>query len=1059
MNKIQLLKRLFVLAVMVLWGGVSLFAQSSITITGTITDGKAPLIGVTVMVKGTQTGAASDAKGAYKINVPNAKSTLVISYIGYATQEIVVGNQKVINVALSEDTNVLDELVVVGYGVQKKSHLTGAVAKIDGSSLIDMPVSDVTQALQGKITGLNINNTTSEVGVAPEIRVRGIGSISANSSPLVVVDGYPVPDGLSMVNSADIQSIEVLKDAASSAIYGSRAANGVIMITTKSGSVGKPKYAVKFYSGLKYAYQLHDLINSQEYLDLMTWQQSVGSTNVPSGQIRAAAWLEDNLGYTNWQKQGLHDLANITNVQVTVSGGKKDLKYFTSASYTDDEGIMLQNASQKVNFRTKMDAQLGKFVDFGINISGTYIKGTRPVNNFIDFYRTPSFLPLYHTERSLGILGLNRPIGSYAHGMDFNNVMTPTGPISESDPFGNPTFEKSSPFSSNNYNPRSIMDNTQRGSESFQSVGNMYLNINITKDLIFRTSNGYNVKFAPSYSYKNKNATKDGEASIATYNSALYVDLLTENTLTYLKKINKHDFNILAGYTLEKTRNDRVALEGTGFPTDNIKTLNAATVFNLASSGNGNNKGTGTFQDPDKVLESFLARATYSYADKYLFSASLRLDRSSLFDAAGRNAWFPSVSVGWRISEEPFMKPISWISTLKLRGSYGVTGNNDISYNAALNTMTGANYPLGSGNGVLVPGSAIGGSTLSNRNITWEQTDEFNLGLDAGFLDNSLNVSLETYYSTTRALLFKQPAQSFTGFTSYWNNIGKVRNMGIELTIDSYNFRRKDFTWSTSANIAMNRNRFLEVGGEAQIVKLGERNENYLARVGSSVIQYYGFKTIGIWNSAEEIAANPHFLTGVDAPGGIRVMDVDKNGYIDDNDRTTLGTPYPFCTWGITNTFRYKNFDLSFLIQGVQGVTVLNGDGYYNESHKWNKNYINDRWVSPEQPGDGKTPYAKTGVDIMLTDYLLENASYLALRNATIGYSFSDKIVKKLHISGLRIYASGNNLLYLWSNDYKGINPESRMTTGDYADPLIAGYQRGGFPMTSTITFGIDINF
>ncbi len=1046
------LSRSLLLLAALLFGTVAAYAQK-ITIRGVVSDEQGPLIGVSVVVKNPPpaTGTATGIDGSYSLSVPSEEAVLEFSYVGYKKVEIKVGKQTLINVKMEPEAAALDEVVVVGYGVQKKSHLTGSIAKIDGSVLADRPVSDVTTALQGQIPGLTINNTTSEVGVTPSIRVRGTGSISADSAPLVIIDGYPVPDGLSTLNPSDIQSIEVLKDAASAAIYGSRAANGVIMITTKSGVSEKPRYSVKLYQGVKWAYQLHDLLTATEYLQ---WQEKEAAWGGPAvkAQDKLAAWIEQNIGSTDWQREGLRDVASVTNAQFSVQGGKRDIRYYSSAAWTRDQGIMLQNEVQKVTFRTKVDADLSKSVTFGVNVSANYQKASRPRNNFIDFYRTPSFLPVYHNAWTTALTGYT----GFARGSHFNKLY---GPIGDPDEYGNPTYNTTevSPFNSANNNPRSVMANTTRWNENFQGMANIYLTVDICKGLTFKTSNGVNVRYRPSYSYANKNATKDGTASEATFTSSLYVDLLSENTLNYNRTFGRHELDVLAGYTAESTRVQNVALTGTGFPTDNIHTLNAATIFELASENNGNGSGTGTFRYPNEVLESYLGRVSYSYDGRYLLSASLRLDRSSLFSSGNRNAWFPSVSVGWRISEEQFMKEQRVFSNLKLRASYGVTGNNSIDYVAALEVLNPANYPTGSGNGTLIPGAANTSSTLANSNITWEQTDEWNFGLDAGFLDNRIALTFDGYYSVTRALLFEQPTQSFTGFQSYWNNIGKVRNAGVEIQLDTHQFNRKNFEWSTTVNFSLTRNKLLEIGGESQVITKGERSESYIARVGEPLIQYYGFKSIGVWNTLEEINANPHFAA--DVPGGLRLWDADGNGELNDNDRMALGDPYPDFTWGMTNNFRIGNFDVSFLLQGVQGVTVLNGDINYNESHKYNRAYMEDRWVSPTHPGDGKTPYAKNGYDIMLTDLGLQDASYLCLRDLTVGYTLPKKAATKLGLRGLRFYVTGTNLLYLWSDEYKGINPESRSTTNQYASPLIDGYQRGGFPLTSTFTFGIDLNF
>ncbi len=1029
------------------------FAQNGISVQGVVSDDVGPMQGVTVVVKGDQTAwAITDLDGKYSLTVPSKTSVLTFSFLGYEDKEIEVGNKTTINVRMVSAVTALDDVVVVGYGVQKKSHLTGAVAKLDGDVLADRPVSDIATALQGQIPGLYINNNTSEVGVSPDIQVRGSASISAGSSPLVIIDGFPVPDGLSTLNPSDISSIEVLKDAASAAIYGSRAANGVIMVTTKSGASSKPQYNLKVTQGFKYAYELHDLYSYTEYYNLLKQEEAWGGGDV-SQQIISGAWLEENIGSTDWQQQALRDFANSTNVQFSLQGGNDKIRHFTSASYINDQGVMKQNKVEKLTFRSKITADLSKYVEFGTNVSANYSITHRPKNNFTDFYRTPSFLPVMHNAWSTALTGYT----GFAHGHNFYNIVAPTGEV---DDYGNPIFtDPQKPFSTSNQNPLSVMHNTFRSSENFQGLANMYLRVKLAKGLYLKTSNGANFRYRPDYYYGNADAVRTGAQSEATFNSMLYVDLLSENTLTYNRTFGKHEIDGLLGFTAQSTRVEHVALHAQGFATDDIHTLNAGTIFNLASDGdtNGLGDGTGTFRFPDVILESYLSRFAYNYAGKYLLSASIRLDRSSLFSEGNRNAWFPSVSLGWRISEEGFMKTQDLVSNLKLRASYGVTGNNDIDYYAALEVLTSANYPLGSGNGDLIQGAANASETLANNDITWEQTDEYNFGLDLGLWNNRLSLTADVFNSTTRSLLFAQATQSFTGFTSYWNNIGRVRNVGAEFQLNGYQFQNTNFTWSTNFNLSLYRNKILDLGGEYELKASGERNEIYVARVGEPLNQFFGFKTDGVWNSLEEIEANPH--TSSDVPGSLRIVDTNKDGKITDADRVALGDPNPTFTWGMTNNFKVYDFDISILFQGVEGATVLNGDIYYNETHKYNKAYMDGRWVSESHPGDGQTPYMKTGYDLMLTDQPLQDASYLCLRDLTVGYTLPKQYARKVGLQSLRLYATGSNLWYWWRDDYKGINPEARYTSGYYNTPLISGYQRGAFPLTSSIVFGIDLNF
>lgn len=1008
------------------------YAQS-ITVTGTVSDAQGEIPGVNIKVKGSTTGTISDFSGQFSINVPSPQSVLVISYIGYVTQEITVGDQKTLNITMVEDAKVIDEVVVVGYGVQKKSHLTGSVSKLSTDNLTDIPVTQVDQVLQGKIAGVNIQNSTSEAGEAPQIRVRGMGSISADSSPLVVIDGYPIPDGLSTLDMADVESIEVLKDAASAAIYGSRAANGVILVTTKQGDFNKPKYNVKASSGFKWAYKLHPVMTSKEYLEMINYENPLRGVTTSLNE-EAYGYIDNE---TNWQKEGLEDSPMIHKVQLSVSGGKKEVTYYLSGNLTQEDGIMIDSKYTRLNLRSRINAKLSDKVDISLNIAPSYSKKQTPATNFIDFYRTPSFLPVRHTESTSALTG--RPVGSYAHGRDFNNIV-----FTRED---GTTFT-GSPFQTSNNNPRSLMDNEKRFVKEYNLQANSAINIKLLDNLIFTSSNGFFIKYRQNNEYRNYEAKKAGESAQATYKNRLYIDLLSENMLNYTLKKGKHDYAALLAYTAQTTTEETAGIVGLGFPTDFIHTLNAATSIDLT--------GTNTFKFRTAMM-SFLARVNYGYADKYLLSASIRTDGSSMFAEGHQWGWFPSVSVGWRVSEEAFMKDIDWVSALKLRASFGVTGNNKIPANSYYDLLYPSNYSLGNGNGSLISGLAKNSATKGNRGITWEQTYEYNAAVDFGILDNRINLTLEGYYSITKKLLFKQSVLSFIGHSDYWNNIGRIRNKGIEVEINTHNIKTKNFEWNTSLNMASNSNKLLELSGEERMISYGERSEGYLAKVGGPSIAFFGYKTNGVWLNQEEIDNNPH-LNG-DVPGGLRVVDINGDKVINDKDRTVIGDPFPDLTWGMTNTFKWKNFDLYVMIQGVQGIDVFNGDGYYNETKRFNRNYVKNRWISPESPGDGKTPYFTNGVSWQLTDYMIEDGSYVALRDVVLGYKFDKKLMKKIGANSLRVYASGQNLLYLWSKNYRGVNPEARMTSGNYSSPLVSGYQRGGFPLQSSVTFGFELNF
>lgn len=1032
-SKSNCLKRLhlFVFSIFYL---MQLASAQDLVVTGKVTDqNNESLIGAAITIKGTSTGTITDFDGNYSLKV-SSSDVLIFSYIGFTPQEVQVKGRQVINVTLGEDVTALDEVVVVGYGVQKKSHLTGSVTKVETDGLVDIPSPRIDQVLQGKIAGVQITNTTSEAGVAPQIRVRGMGSISASSNPLVVVDGFPIADGLAFVDMNDVESIEVLKDAASSAIYGSRGANGVILITTKKGDSAKPKYSFKSSWGFKDAYKLHPIMTAGEYINMRESDLALNGKQLSANE-EAWRYIDNN---TDWQQEGLQP-AFIQNYQLSVSGGNSKVKYYVSANYSDTDGIMKNSTYQKMGVRSNIDAELNNRVTVGININPSYSKRERPSVNYIDFLRSPSWLPFRHTEVTSAITG--KEVGSYAHASDFNNAT-----FTRED---GTTFV-ASPWSTTGRNPRSILENYRRFQSDYRMQSSAYINIKIADGLSFKSTNGIYLSYSAKDEYMNKDTKKEGNTNEGVYGNTLFSDLLSENVFNYNKTFGKHDISALLGFTAEKTTTSTAGIVGTDFPTDYIHTLNAATSITLGPDE------TYTFKEEDALM-SVLGRVNYSYADKYLISISARTDGSSKFAKGKRWGWFPSASIGWRISEEPFLKKYKWLSSLKLRASWGLTGNNDIANYAYMNKLSSANYSFGEGNGTVNAGLANTSGVIANRDITWEQSSEYNYGFDLSVLDNRINLTAEYYYSETVNMLFEQAALGITGFKQFWNNIGKVRNKGFEFELRTHNIKTKGFDWISSFNISLNNNRLLDLGGETRQINHGERNESYLAEVGSPSIQYYGFKTIGVWNTQEEIDANPHHAD--DAPGGLRVLDAHEDGVINDYDRVPLGDPFPDFTWGFNNSFKFFNFDLNIMMQGSHGGKVFNGDGYYNEIKKYHKKFVENHWINAENPGDGKTPYQNNGIKWELTDYLLEDASYWSIKDIVIGYKFPKKIIKKLNLNSLRLYASVSNAYVHFAKDYHGVNPEARHTSGDYSSPLIEGYQRGAWPMERSYNFGIDINF
>lgn len=1040
------LKTLLAFFVILLFN-ITLFAQESFTLTGTVIDAndQYPIPGASVLVTNSSKGVVTDFDGNYSIIVQKG-DVVQFSFIGYVTQSVTITDQKKLDVVLSEDTKILDEVVVIGYGTQRKSHLTGSIASLNTSGLEDLSGARTDQLLQGRVAGVQIQNTTSEVGIAPNITVRGNGSISANGQPLVIVDGFPISDGLGMVDVADIESMEVLKDAASAAIYGSRAANGVIIITTKSGKQDQPRYNVRASYGIKDYYELHPVMNKNEFIDMKVNEANLSGTEL-SDMYFAMSVLD--AGNTDWQKEALR-AASIFNAQFNVSGGTKGMKYYLSSSYLGDEGIMLQNKYDKMNLRAKIDVDLSPKIKIGVSMSPSYTKKASPTNPFTDFVRIPSFLPVYHNAYTSELTG--QPIGSYSHGYHYSNK-TYTGIDPQTG------LERTvigvSPYSTSNNNPLSIMDNESRSQHDYRMQSSLYLNMKLAKGLEFRTSNGFNVVYKDDNTYKKINSKTASSPSNALYQNSLFTDLLSENTLTYGLKTGAHSLDALLGFSIQHRRTRLAGIYGNNFPTDYIHTLNAAGSI---LQYDGDNQVTGTWENEEGLMSLF-SRLAYSYSDKYLLSASFRGDGSSKFGKESRWGYFPSISLGWRISEEDFFKNnVTWVDQLKLRASYGVTGTDDIPNYANTNMLSSNGYVLGNGNGSIVSGISNMSNVIGNPLLQWEQTNEFNYGVDFTAFNGIVNLGVDYYYSITKSLLYQRSVNSILGFTEAWSNEGKVRNKGLEIALTTHNFNSRNLRWSTSFNYSMNRNKVLDLGGENEQITTGERGEMYITKVGDPLVQFYGYKTQGVWISKEEIENNPS--NSSDAAGGLRAVNVNGDNVIDANDYTIIGNPLPDFIWGITNNITYKNFDISFLMQGVVGAEIVNGDIYYAETVRYNKNYNTNRWINADNPGDGKTPFERNGITQVQTDYAVEDASYFALRDLTVGYTLPKSITSKIKISNARFHLSGQNLLYLWSSDYRGINPEARKTSGsNYGSPLVDGYQRGAFPVQRVFSAGIDITF
>jgi TonB-dependent starch-binding outer membrane protein SusC len=1086
------MKKIKCLLMLLLITSSAVIAQNK-EITGKVIDqstGK-PISGATVLANNTKSGAKTNNDGSYSISVKKNSSTLIFSSVGFATQSVSIDDKSTIDVALTTQAKIEDDVVVIGYGTQKKLSVTGAVSKYKNEKLDQSPVSRLDQALQGKIAGVQVQNISSEAGSDPKVQIRGISSISASQTPLVVIDGLITNDGLSFVNMSDVESVEVLKDAASAAIYGSRGANGVIIVTTKSGKAQKTKYAVKMSWGVKNPIRKYPILSTTEYTNLLyseaalrfadstaytqgfttaqmtTFRNSKG--NLITNPEKASYILENDFFKgvaTEWQDAALR-AGNVKNIDLSVSGGTRDFKYYLSGAYQNDQGMILNSEYERFNIRTKFDAQLSPKLKVTININPSIINRERPSAPFTDFARVASYLPLTLDERTVALIktlpgNSNVLVGDFGQPRIFNDLAF-SGVLPDESLFSNTLGSTLALSASANNSPYAVLKTRKITTADYRLSASADVSYMFNKNLTFKTTLVSYVNYTDGLDFAKKNSNRQGDVSKGIYTKRLYTNLLNENTLNFTKQVGDHNIGAFAGVTFEKRRTNFDQVTGLNYLKEDVTTLNTALSIEQSAGGIPSTFNN-TLADG---LISYLGRATYSYKNKYLFLASLRSDKSGAAFAPGRKVgYFPAVSVGWVASKENFLQNTKWLNNLKLRASYGALGNNNIEPFRWLDLLNTSNYILGSGTGNSTLGVTPSSTILFNPLITWERTFQTNVGLDLSIMKSTLNFSLDVYRSKTEKLLLNQTALGITGLPQIINNVGSVQNDGIEFEITSNNFRRKNFTWTTSANIARTKNKVLKLGNESRILNFGERVDGYISQPGAPITQFFGYKTDGVWTSQQQILdaqakglTSP--LSGYFTQGALKFTDINNDNIINTDDRTDLGVSYPDFTWGITNAFNFKELDVSFTFQGVQGGKVLNGDGFYNEARKINQAFINNRWISPNNPGDGKTPYFTNGYTNAWTesDYLLSDASYFALREVLVGYTLPKDWIRRMHLNNIRTYVSAQNLFFNANKDYKGLNIEARNNNAQYANPFISGYQRGAFPTNRTILFGLDINF
>ncbi|GAB3925412.1 SusC/RagA family TonB-linked outer membrane protein [Larkinella terrae] len=981
------------------------------------------LPGVSVVVKGSPRGTSTDAEGRYQLSVPNENVTLVFSFVGYASQEQVVGNRSAIDIQLVPDTKALNEVVVVGYGQVKKSDLTGAVATVPVEEIKKVAVTSLDQALQGRAAGVQITQNSGAPGGTTSIRIRGGNSIQGDNEPLYVIDGIPfkndgVSNGssfnvLSTLNPSDIESISVLKDASSTAIYGSRGANGVVIITTKRGKAGKSTITFDTYYGVQNVRRKYPVLNAREYA------QFVNDANTNEG--RPAVYTQaqvDAFGEgTDWQDE-IFRQAPISNYQLSFSGGDEKTQYAISGGYFKQNGIIVNSDFDRYSFRVNLDRKLTSKIKIGNSLTVN-----RTVTN---------------QARSDGDLGSAGLVTIAA--LQFPPILpvvTPNGSYLLTDPALAFTAD----------NPVALARDNKNRNTAYRVFGSVFGDYQIIDGLNLRVSLGMDAVLQKQDSYLPRSVgsglAQGGAAAI--FNSQA-MTWLNENLLTYTRTINTvHNITALIGYTQQASRTESNRAQARNFVNDNLGSSNLAS----GSVPLTPESGIGTWG-----LRSYLARINYGYKDKYLLTASFRTDGSSRFGANKRNGYFPSAALAWRVSEETFMKSSRVVNDLKVRLTYGATGNQDGVGNYPAYSLLGTqNYVFGN-----TVSTGLGPNQIANPDLSWETTTQADFGVDVGFLNNRITLTADAYLKRTKDLLLNVTVPSTSGFSSAIKNLGKVENKGLEFSISSRNIDG-DFKWNTDLNFALNRNKVLDIGGTPQIfagsvANIGQGLNSGIIRVGEPLGSFFGYVTNGLYQTTDELTA----LADPQArkPGDRKYADLNGDKKIDDNDRTIIGRAQPKFIGGISNTFSFKGIELTAFFQGVYGNNILNANRYeleyLNATTNQDRDMLN-RWTPTNTNTD--IPRASTTRPAnRVSTRQIEDGSYLRLKNLQVAYNLPSSVIQALKIQSVRVYVTAQNFL-TWTN-YSGYDPEVNRFGQDSRSQ---GFDYASYPATKTLLFGLNVGF
>jgi TonB-dependent starch-binding outer membrane protein SusC len=1010
---------------------------ADIVVSGRVTDSESnPIPGANILIKGTATGTSTDVDGKFSLNVPDANAVLIVSFIGYLSKEIVVGNQTEINITLEADIQQLSEVVVVGYGTQKRASVTGAISTVSSKEISAQPVVNIGQALQGRVAGVTVTNNGAP-GEAPIVRVRGIGTIN-NASPLFVIDGFPTSD-LNSFNPKDIESVEVLKDASAAAIYGSRASNGVVLITTKSGSMNK-KLSINFdsYYGVEQPWRKLDLLNTSQYIDYATDLMTnadiyKNETNGSDPDVVVGSGVPDRIELggldqpihsgtsqtfrqtnTDWQDVMFRS-GRIQQHKVELSGGSAASKMFASFGYFEQEGIMLGTGYQRGDARLNSDHNVSKRLTVGQNFYVAFDErkieqqaGGR--TQLQHMFRSAPYFPVYNPDRFGGFFGAQDVDGS--------------------DP----------------ENPVRIASQDKQNQQRLKFLGNAYLDFKIFDFLSYRFKAGVDYvdytqrSHSPAY---NTGGYSNRTAAILNQNRQHFTSVLLTNQLTFDKTFGKHSVNAIV--VAEQQTNNFSQITGGGENPISNDIIEPVGLSKISFSGN----------KTESALISYIGRVNYEYAGKYLIGASFRRDGSSRFSPEKRWGNYPAASIGWRVSEEAFMAENEIVSDLKLRASYGVTGNNsstDYGYSATISSNQ--IYQIG---GELVTGYTI--RALANPDIKWETTYMKNIGVDLGVLNNQVTLSVDYFNNITKDMIISLPIPLSFGYdVNPFANVGEVQNKGIEIEL-GYAKSQGDFTFNASGNISFIRNEVLSLGAEGTTIARGDwYGDNLtLTKVGEPVGYFNGYVVDGLFQEGESRAMQPKAR-----PGDIRFKDVNGDGVLNADDKTNVGHFLPDFSYGVNLSANWKGFDATLFMQGVSGNEIYSIVKYDLEgmSRLFNSGTaVLDRWT-PDNT-DTNVPRAISGdpnQNARASDRFVEDGSYFRIKNLTLGYSLpSIASVEKVGVSRLRIYVTMQNLLTI-TNYKSGYDPEignRNVGTND----ITQGIDYGQFPQARSMVVGLQIGF